>query len=233
MPPSMNDTASAPTEKKTCQIIRLSSCAEWRKSKETSLATDVPYKVDAFLTGLDWKKVAQYEAPVTIRSPKEKDSSIQLVLGHVERIARDTYGIYPKKTRDRLANTLCYIANAIFESCNVLVKGLQKTRIMPYHVDHVCMLTDCIVGGFEYIGVPLINTVEDTEETSASTSTSNGVKRDRPTGLDNAPAATTTKKSKAKGNATAAAPKAKAKAKTSKKTTTKTITSSKVAKASA
>lgn len=232
MPPIMNDTASAPTEKKACQVIRLSSCAEWRKSKEISLATDVPYKVDAFLTGLDWKKVAQYEAPVTIRSPKEKDSSIQLVLAHVESIARDTYGIYPKKTRDRLANTLCYMANAIFESCNVLVKGLKKTRIMPYHVDHVCMLTDCIVGGFEYIGVPLINTAEDTEETS--TSTSNGVKRDRPTDLDNAPTSTTTtKKAKASPKDKAKTTKAKAAPKNSKKATTKTITSSKVAKVSA
>lgn len=230
-----NDNTKAPAEenekeKKTAQIIRLSSCAEWRKNKGLSLAYDVPYNVDAFLTGLDWTVLAHYETPPTIRAPKEKDASIQLVMAHVDAIARDRFGISEPFIRKRVANTVCYIANAIFEYCNVLVRGLQKTRVMPYHVEPACMLTDAIIGGFEYKGPPKINDEpmdNNSNAAESSTSSSNGgFKRERPADLDN-----TVEKSPAKAKKTTTAKKAAA-PKNTKKTTTKSITSSKV-KASA
>jgi hypothetical protein len=148
----MSESESTTTEKKGLRLIKLKAFDDWRKfmsagedAPPVSISTEAREYVDEFLLNSNWNKLVafQFEHDCTEKFP--------LNMNFFHKHAREEFGLTSVPLRDRLANTLSYLAAACLDAAFKTVLASKKSRIMPAHLQSVSTMLVSIMR-LEWVG---------------------------------------------------------------------------------
>lgn len=153
----MTDTetnnAATTSTKKGLRLIKLKAFEDWRKfmaeqDKETpiSMSAEAREYVDDFLLNLDWNKLVGFQAPEGCCDQFPLNSSF------FHKHAREEFNLTSVPLRERLANTLSFLAVATLNAAFQTVKAMKKARIMPAHLESVSTMTISLIS-MDWVGL--------------------------------------------------------------------------------
>lgn len=159
-------SSTSQEDKKSVRLLKQVGFTAWRATAEVSLGAETLTQLDTYLIDkLDWQSLTPFEFPPTVDSfPLNKSFFVQR--------AREQYGISSTEVRERLANTLSFLASRVIFAAASMVKALDRNRIMPAHVDAAWTLVESIFGNVSVVTAASSVAVAASSSSSSSSATS-------------------------------------------------------------
>ena len=133
---------------KACSLktIKAVGFNNWRGENSMTIASETIQQIDTFITeDLDWSKLVSLEYPATL-------DRFPMYITNIHTKGREVHGVKSVPIRERLANTLAYIASRIIISAGKIVAHQGDTRIMPEHVAMVFLIVPELINNCAWRG---------------------------------------------------------------------------------
>ena len=144
--PTPEQAVEEGTATKKTPIMKPSFIQKWRGEAGVQVSSEALDKLDEVLLSLDWTRIIGFTLPDVTETfaPTKKV---------VHDRARDTFQVKSVPLRTRLEQNLAWIAGEVLKGAAEIIKGTERNRIMPKHVEMAWGMVSAVMQNYTWAGI--------------------------------------------------------------------------------
>jgi hypothetical protein len=128
-------------------ILKSTSFQVWRREHNLTFGTETIFHLDHLIQGLDWTQL------IGIELSDNEEADVNKTFLHTK--LKTEYGVVNGALKTRVVGNISFVCLAVMEATRRHLEALERTRIMPEHLDTTFPGVVAVLAAYTWKGVQL------------------------------------------------------------------------------